>query len=153
MDLSHQVSSDDAVHASDSDELLFQQIKWTARAFCTYLRGGRSRDWNYCLALTHDLSTGITCAIIQGLENHEVDLLIYCLKSSPDHVDKPMLLPEFLAELKTHFFAVLLERRALSLEAIEYETGMSHGFSEDPKCNPELDAGRKGNEQHWTSIP
>ena len=107
------------------------------------LRGGRSRDWNYCLALTHDLSTGITCAMIQGLEKHEIDLLIYCLKSSRDHVDKPMLLPLFLAELKTHFFAVLLERRALSLEAIEYDTGMSHGFSEDPKRNPQLNASRK----------
>jgi len=64
--------------------------------------------------------------MIQGLEKHEIGLLIHCLKSSPDHVDKPMLLPLFLAELKTHLIAVLLEGRALSLEAIEYETGMSH---------------------------
>ena len=47
------------------------------------------------------------------------------------------------AELKTHFFSVLLERRAESLEAIEKETGMSHGFSEDPKRNRRLDANRQ----------
>lgn len=106
-------------------------------------RGGRSRDWNYCLALTHDLKTGNTCAIVHGLERHEIDLLIHCLKSSRDHVDKPMLLPLFLTELKVHFFAVLLEERAVRLEDIEYETGMSHGFSEDPKRNPALSETRK----------
>jgi hypothetical protein len=47
------------------------------------------------------------------------------------------------AELKTHFFSVLLEKRAMSLEAIEKETGMSHGFSDDPKRNRRLDANRQ----------
>jgi hypothetical protein len=107
------------------------------------LRGGRSRDWNYCLALTHDIATGITCAMIQGLEAHEIELLVQCLKSSREHVEKPMLLPLYLTELKTHFFAVLLEKRAVSLEAIEKETGMSHGFSNDPKRNQRLDADRQ----------
>lgn len=67
------------------------------------LRGGRSRDWNYCLALTHDLATGITCAIVQGLEAHEIGLLVHCLKSSREHVGKPMLLPLYLTELKRTF--------------------------------------------------
>jgi hypothetical protein len=53
-----------------------------------------------------------------------------------------MLLPLFIIELKIHFFAVLLERRALGLEEIEYDTGMTHGFSEDPKRNPALDIDR-----------
>lgn len=60
------------------------------------LRGGRSRDWNYCLALTYDIATRTTCALIQGLEAHEIELLIHCLKSSREHVGKPMLLPLYL---------------------------------------------------------
>lgn len=109
------------------------------------LIGGRSRDWNYCLALTHDIAIGITSAMIQDLEAHEIELLVHCLKSSREHVGKPMLLPLYLTELKTHFFAVLLEKRALSLEAIEKETGMSHGFSNDPKRNLRLDADQQQN--------
>ena len=38
---------------------------------------------------------------------------------------------------------MLLEKRAVSLEAIEKETGMSHGFSDDPKRNRRLDANRQ----------
>ena len=60
------------------------------------LRGGRSRDWNYCLALTYDIATSTTCAMVHGLEAHEIDLLVHCLKSSREHVGKPMLLPLYL---------------------------------------------------------
>lgn len=40
---------------------------------------------------------------------------------------------------------MLLEKRAVSLEAIENETGMSHGFSNDPKRNRRLDVERQQN--------
>jgi hypothetical protein len=46
-----------------------------------------------------------------------------------------MLLPVILIELKVHHFTRLLERRAEGLDAIEYETGMRHGFSERPERN------------------
>jgi hypothetical protein len=65
------------------------------------LRGGRSRDWNYCLALTYDIATSTTCAMVHGLEAHEIELLVHCLKSSREHVGKPMLLPLYLTGKQT----------------------------------------------------
>jgi hypothetical protein len=107
------------------------------------MRGGRSRDWNYCLGLAYDPATGVTCALIQGLELGEIEQLRKCLQLSQEHFRQPALLPLFLIELKTHFFAVLLERRASALEETEYETGMKHGFSLDPRRNPALGLGRR----------
>jgi hypothetical protein len=107
------------------------------------IRGGRSRDWNYCLGLAYNPVTGVTCGIIQGLQVQEIEKLRRCLQLSQEHFRQPTLVPLFLIELKTHFFAVLLESRALGLEEIEYETGMKHGFSSDPTHNPALSLQRK----------
>ena len=107
------------------------------------MRGGRSRDWNYCLALAYNPVTKITCGIIHGLELKEIEKLSKCLQASKEHFRQPTLVPLFLIELKTHFFAVLLERRAIGLEEIEYETGMRHGFSSDPRRNPALSLERR----------
>lgn len=46
-----------------------------------------------------------------------------------------MLVPLILVKMKIHYFAVLLERRERGLELIEHETGMRHGFSENPERN------------------
>lgn len=51
-----------------------------------------------------------------------------------------MLIPLILIELKIHYFAILLERRAQGLAEIEYETGMRHGFSHNPQRNPPREA-------------
>lgn len=102
------------------------------------IRGGRSRDWNYCLGLAYNPATGLTCGLIQGLELGEIEQLRLCMQSSQEHFRQPALVPLFLIELKTHFFAVLLERRASALEETEYETGMKHGYSLDPRRNPAL---------------
>ena len=107
------------------------------------IRGGRSRDWNYCLALAYNPVTSVTCGMIQGLELREIEKLSKCLQSSREHFRQPALVPLFLIELKTHFFAVLLERRAIGLEDIEYDTGMRHGFSLDPRRNPALSLERR----------
>jgi hypothetical protein len=102
------------------------------------IRGGRSRDWNYCLGLAYNPASGVTSGLIQGLELGEIEQLRKCLQSSQEHFRQPALVPLFLIELKTHFFAVLLERRASALEETEYETGMKHGYSLDPRRNPAL---------------
>jgi hypothetical protein len=107
------------------------------------IRGGRSRDWNYCLGLSYDPRTRLTCGLIQGLEFGEIEQLRKCLRLSQEHFWQPALVPLFLIELKTHFFAVLLERRASGLEETEYETGMKHGFSLDPRRNPALSLERR----------
>ena len=107
------------------------------------MRGGRSRDWNYCLGLAYNPMTGVTCGIIQGLELREIEKLRKCLQLSQEHFRQPTLVPLFLIELKTHFFAILLEDRAARLEETEYETGMKHGYSLDPRRNPALNLERR----------
>ena len=107
------------------------------------MRGGRSRDWNYCLGLAYNPTTGVTCGIIQGLELREIEKLRNCLRLSQEHFRHPALVPLFLIELKTHFFAILLEDRASRLEETEYETGMKHGYSLDPRRNPALNLKRR----------
>lgn len=99
------------------------------RALGIMLRTGRSRDWNYCLAVVHEADAGVTNAIVHGLEQREIKKLKDCLRRSLDFCHHPMLLPVTLVELKIHHFAMLLERRARGLDAIEHETGMRHGFS------------------------
>jgi hypothetical protein len=100
------------------------------------LRGARSRDWNYCLALVYNKFTGVTNSIVHGLEQKEIDKLQFCLQKSWTFTSHPMLLPVTLIELKIHHFAKLLELRAQGLEVIEFETGMRHGFSNDRRRNP-----------------
>lgn len=63
------------------------------------------------------------------MQENEVNMLVSCLKQSKEHISDPMLLPVFLLELKVHYFALLLEKRAVGIERIEYSTGMRHGFS------------------------
>jgi hypothetical protein len=99
------------------------------------LRGARSRDWNFCLGLVHNPAKRTTCGILNGMQQREVEELLRCLKQSTQHIRDPMLLPVFLLELKVHFFALLLEKRAIGIEEIEYSTGMRHGFSTDPRRN------------------
>lgn len=99
------------------------------------LRSGRSRDWNYCLAVVHDAATSVTNAIVHGLEESEIATVRNCLRKSLELAHHPMLLPVILVENKIHHFAILLERRARGLDHIEYETGMRHGFSNRPEHN------------------
>ena len=99
------------------------------------LRSGRSRDWNYCVAIVYDAGMGVTKAIVHGLEQKEIVKLKNCLRQSLDFTYHPMLLPVTLVELKIHHFATLLERRGRGLDDIEYETGMRHGFSNRPEHN------------------
>lgn len=107
------------------------------------LRGARSRDWNFCLGLVHSPEIATTFALCNGMQLHEIDKLLICLKQSSQHFRDPMLLPVFLLELRVHFFAALLERRAVGIEEIEYATGMRHGFSTDPRRNALIDRERK----------
>ncbi len=97
------------------------------------LRSARSRDWNFCLGLVHDRVAGITHAIVNGLQGGEVAQLLKCLRESCRQLSDPMLLPMFLLELKVHYFAVLLEKRAEGIEDIELATGMRHGFSSNAR--------------------
>ncbi|KAK8213488.1 hypothetical protein M8818_002790 [Zalaria obscura] len=99
------------------------------------LRGGRSRDWNYCLATVHDTASGITSVIVRGLCPLEYKKFEECLQASSKLATHPMLVPLILVKMKIHYFAVLLERRERGLELIEHETGMRHGFSENPERN------------------
>jgi len=110
------------------------------------IRGGRSRDWNYCIAVAHDLKHKTTRAVILGLESHEHLRLKLCLKESLELTRHPTLLPIILVELKIHFFAILLEKRAKGLDEIEYETGMRHGFSNNPIRNPPRESRQKSRE-------
>lgn len=107
------------------------------------LRAGRSRDWNFCLGIVHNPSTGVTCGILSGMQHEEIEKLLQCLRESRAHVRDPLLLPVFLLELRVHFFALLLEKRALGIEGIEYSTGMRHGFSTDPRKIALADQERK----------
>jgi hypothetical protein len=98
-------------------------------------RGGRSKDWNYCIAMTRCPKTQITNCLIQGLEVDEIGKIKHCLKKSMSYASQPMLLPIILLEEKIHHFAVLLERRAQDLDRIENETGMRHGWKYDQERN------------------
>jgi Mg2+ and Co2+ transporter CorA len=103
------------------------------------MRGARSRDWNFCVAVTYDPSTRTTLGLINGMQEREVQKLVTCLQQSKQLIGDPTLVPLFLLELRVHFFAVLLENRAAGIEDIEYETGMRHGFSQDPQRQRRLD--------------
>jgi hypothetical protein len=96
-------------------------------------RSARSRDWNFCLGLVHDREHDITNVVINGLQAAEVEILLKCLRESLPVLTDPMILPLFLLELKVHYFAVLLEKRAAGIEDIELATGMRHGFSTNPR--------------------
>ena len=111
------------------------------------MRGGRSRDWNYCVAVVQDAKTMTINAIVQGLELPEHEIFKTCLKQSLELAHHPALIPIILIELKIHHFAVLLERRAQGLEGIEYETGMRHGFSKRNDRNPSRDDRRRSREK------
>ena len=100
------------------------------------VRGARSRDWNYCVAVVKSPITGIINCVVHGLEEREIAKFRSCLQESLECVHHPMFLPVLLTELKLHHFAILLEKRCKGLEEIEYETGMRHGFSNHPKRNP-----------------
>ena len=93
------------------------------------LRSGRSRDWNYCLAIVHEADGHVTNAIVHGLEEEEIEIFKNYLRRCLDFAHYPWLVAVILVELKLHHFAKLLERRAQSLDDIEFETGMRHGFS------------------------
>lgn len=107
------------------------------------LRAGRSRDWNFCLGIVHSLSRRTTYGILTGMQHEEIEKLLRCLRESRAHVHDPLLLPVFLLELRVHFFAILLEKRALGIEGIEHSTGMRHGFSTDPRKIALADQERK----------
>jgi len=110
------------------------------------IRGGRSRDWNYCIAVVYALKSKTTRAVIHGLEEHEHTRFKLCLKESLELAHHPNLLPAILIEHKVHFFAVLLEKRTKGLDEIEYETGMRHGFSNNPIRNPPRELRQKSRE-------
>lgn len=107
------------------------------------LRAGRSRDWNFCLGIVHSPSRKTACGILSGMQHEEIEKLLRCLRESRAHIHDPSLLPVFLLELRVHFFALLLEKRALGIEGIEYSTGMRHGFSTDPRKIALADQERK----------
>lgn len=97
------------------------------------VRSARSRDYNFCLGLAYNEETGLIRGILNGMQNKEIELLLTCLRKSAEHLRNPALVPIFLIELKVHYFAVHLEKRAEGIEKIEYETGMRHGFSSNPR--------------------
>lgn len=107
------------------------------------LRAGRSRDWNFCLGLVYCKSKGTTYGVLTGMQHDEIEQLLRCLRESSVHVHDPLLLPVFLIELRVHFFALLLEKRALGIENIEHSTGMRHGFSTDPRKVALIEQDRK----------
>ena len=95
------------------------------------IRSARSRDWTFCLALVQDRESGAINGIVNGLQHHEIEILISCLRQSRQVIETPMLLPLLLFEQRIHFFARLLEKRAKAVEHIEELTGMTHGFREE----------------------
>jgi Mg2+ and Co2+ transporter CorA len=103
------------------------------------MRGARSRDWNFCIAMTYNPTTRRTLGLINGMQENEIRKLTACLQQSKHLIGSPTLVPLFLLELRVHFFAVLLENRAAGIEEIEYKTGMRHGFSQDPQRQRQLD--------------
>ncbi|OQU97329.1 hypothetical protein CLAIMM_03275 [Cladophialophora immunda] len=107
------------------------------------VRSARSRDWNFCLGLVYNEETKVIAGIVNGMQADETALMLRCLRESTAYLQDPMLLPVFLLELKVHYFAVLLEKRAQGIEDIEYRTGMRHGFSKNPNCNAARDRERE----------
>ncbi|OAP61442.1 hypothetical protein AYL99_03645 [Fonsecaea erecta] len=107
------------------------------------VRSARSRDWNFCLGLVYNEETQVISGIVNGMQAGETALMLKCLRESTKYLQDPMLLPVFLLELKVHYFAVLLEKRAQGIEEIEYRTGMRHGFSTDPTRNAARDQERE----------
>ncbi len=107
------------------------------------VRSARSRDWNFCLALAYNEATGVLHGLLNGMQAGEIQMLLQCLQESSQELSDHMLLPIFLLELKVHYFAVLLEKRAAGIEEIEYMTGMRHGFSSNPRRNPVKDTERE----------
>jgi hypothetical protein len=103
------------------------------------VRGARSRDWSFCLSLVHSPAKRSTVGILLGMQASEIQTLLDCLRQSQELIADPMLVPIFLLELRVHYFAVLLEKRALGIEGIEYDTGMRHGFSQDPQRNRRIE--------------
>jgi hypothetical protein len=99
------------------------------------LRGGRSKDWNYCVATTRCPETGIVNCFVHGLQAKEIDDMKRCLRGSVDFAHHAMLLPIILVEWKIHHFAVLLERRAQYLASVEKDTGLIHGAADEPNAN------------------
>lgn len=95
------------------------------------------------MGIVHDSKNKTTNAIIHGLESHEHEIFKKCLRQSLELAHHPILLAIILIELKIHHFAILLERRAKGLDEIEYETGMRHGFSNNPIRNPSRDVRQK----------
>lgn len=101
------------------------------------LRGGRSKDWNYCVATTRCPTTGIVNCFVHGLQADEIKDMKRCLQKSTNFANHIMLLPLILVEWKIHYFAVLLEKRAQYLASVEKETGLIHGAA-DNDLNPML---------------
>lgn len=99
------------------------------------LRGGRSKDWNYCVATTKCPTTGIVNCFVHGLQADEIVAMKRCLRESKDFAHHAMLLPLILVEWKIHHFAVLLERRSQYLASVEKDTGLIHGAADDPNAN------------------
>jgi len=98
------------------------------------------------MAVVYALKCKSTRAVIHGLEEHEHTRFKLCLKESLELAHHPTLIPSILLELKIHFFAVLLEKRTKGLDKIEYETGMRHGFSNNPIRNPPRELRQKSRE-------
>ncbi|KAL5388940.1 hypothetical protein DPSP01_002646 [Paraphaeosphaeria sporulosa] len=99
------------------------------------LRGGRSKDWNYCVATTKCPTTGIVNCFVHGLQADEIVAMKRCLRESQDFAHHAMLLPLILVEWKLHHFAVLLELRSQYLASVEKDTGLIHGAADDPNAN------------------
>jgi hypothetical protein len=99
------------------------------------LRGGRSKDWNYCVATTKCPATGIVNCFVHGLQASEIVDMKRCLRASVDFAHHAMLLPVILVEWKVHYFAALLEQRAQYLAMVEKDTGLIHGAADDPDAN------------------
>ena len=97
------------------------------------LRGGRSKDWNYCVATTRCPMTGIVNCFVHGLQAKEIIDMKRCLRESTMYANHTMLLPIILVEWKIHYFAVLLEKRAVYLASVEKETGLIHGVADHDK--------------------
>ncbi|KAG8526387.1 uncharacterized protein KY384_000381 [Bacidia gigantensis] len=97
--------------------------------------GGRSRNWDYCVAATYERSSGTTSCIVQGLETDEIEVLKESIRASQCSFPNPLLIPILLIGLKASRFVAVIEHRARALESLELETGMKYGFSVDPRRN------------------
>jgi hypothetical protein len=82
--------------------------------------------------LAYNPPTDVTSGLLQGWELGEIEQLWKCFRSAQKYFQQPVLIPLFLVELKTRFFAVLPEHRASVLEETKYETGTKYGYSLEP---------------------